>query len=83
MIDLLRDPAWQFAGILLTAAAVASSFWIYWLQRQTKELAFGVVSSRRLLTVADEVSSRIRVELDGREIKDLHLTVYAFKNSGR
>lgn len=83
MIELLRDPAWQFAGILLAAAAVVASFWIYWLQRQTKELAFGIVSSRRLLTVADEISSRVRVELDGREIKDLHLTVYGLKNSGR
>jgi hypothetical protein len=83
MLELLRDPAWQFAGILLAAAAVVASFWIYWLQRQTKELAFGIVSSRRLLTVADEVSSRVRVELDGREIKDLHLTVYGLKNSGR
>lgn len=82
MLELIRDPAWQFAGILLAAAAVAASFWIYWLQRQTKELAFGVVSTRRLLTVADEVSSRVRVELDGREIKDLHLTVYGLKNSG-
>lgn len=83
MLELLRDPAWQFAGILFAAAAVVASFWIYWLQRQTKELAFGIVSSRRLLTVADEVSSRVRVELDGREIKDLHLTVYGLKNSGR
>ena len=82
MLGLLRDPAWQFAGVLLAAAAIGAAFWIYWLQRQTKELAFGVVSSRRLLAVADEVSSRIRVELDGREIKDLHLTVYALKNSG-
>jgi len=83
MLQLLRDPAWQIAGILLAAAAVVASCWIYRLQRQTKELAFGVVSSRRLLTVADEVSSRVRVELDGREIKDLHLTVYGLKNSGR
>lgn len=83
MLELFRDPAWQFAGVLLAVVAVVASFWIYWLQRQTKELAFGIVSSRRLLTVADEVSARVRVELDGRQIKDLHLIVYGLKNSGR
>ncbi len=82
MLELFRDPAWQFAGIILAAIAVAVSFWIYWLQRKTKELAFGVISTRRLLTVADEVSSQIKVEFDGREIKDLHLTIYGLKNSG-
>lgn len=82
MLESLRDPAWQFASIILAAIAVAASFWIYWLQRKTKELAFGVISTRRLLTIADEVSSRIKVELDGREIKDLHLTIYGLKNSG-
>lgn len=82
MLDLLRDPVWQFIGALLAVLGIGAAFWIYWFQRQTKELAFGLVSTRRLLSVADELSSRVTVHLDGRPVKDLHLLVYGLKNSG-
>lgn len=82
MLELLRDPVWQFIGAVLAAIATGAAFWIYWLQRQTKELAFGIVSSRRLLSVADEVSSRVTVQLDGKAVTNLHLLVYGLKNSG-
>jgi hypothetical protein len=82
MINVLRDPLWQFVGVLLALLSVAAAFWIYWLQRQTKELAFGLVSSRRLLSVSDELSSRVSILLDGKTVKDVHLVVYGLKNSG-
>lgn len=82
MLDLLRDGLWQSVGALLALLAILASFWIYKLQQQRKELAFGVVSTRRLLTVADEVSTRVTVQLDGREVRDLHLLVFGLKNSG-
>jgi hypothetical protein len=79
MINFLRDPVWQLIVALLTLAA---AFWIYWLQRQTKELAFGLVSSMRPLTIADELSSRVTVQLDGKHVGNLHLLVFGLKNSG-
>lgn len=82
MIDALRDPVWQFVGVVLAALSVAAAFWIYWLQRQIKELAFGLLSSRRPLAIADELSSRVTVELDGKSVGNLHLLVYGLKNSG-
>lgn len=82
MVDLMRDPVWTFVGAVLAVLGIGTAFWIYWLQRQTKELAFGIVSLRRLLSVADEVSSRVTVHLDGNEVKNLHLLVYGLKNSG-
>lgn len=82
MLELLRDAIWQFIGAVLAVLSIGAAFWIYWLQRQTKELAFGIVSSRRLLSVADEVSSRVTVQLDGKTVKNLHLLVYGLKNSG-
>lgn len=82
MLDLLRDSLWQSVGALLALLAIFASFWIYRLQRQRKELAFGAISTRRLLTVADEVSPRITVQLDGRSVRDLHLLVFGLKNSG-
>ena len=82
MLDLLRDPIWQFVGAAIAMIGIAVALRTYWLQRQIKELAFGIVSSRRLLSVADEVSPRVTVELDGKSVKNLHLVVYGVKNSG-
>ncbi|WP_421954061.1 hypothetical protein [Polaromonas sp.] len=83
MIEILRDPVWQFIGAILAMFGVVGAFWIYWLQRQTKELAFGLVSSRRPLAIADELSSRVTVQLDGKPVGNLHLLIYGLKNSGR
>ena len=82
MFEALRDPVWQFVGAVLTVLSLVAMFWIYWLQRQTKELAFGLLSSRRPLAIADELSSRVTVLLDGRSVGNLHLLVFGLKNSG-
>ena len=82
MLELLRDPVWQFIGAVIAVLGIGAGFWVYWLQRQKKELAFGMISSRRMLSIADEVSSRVTVQLDGNSITDLHLLVYGLKNSG-
>lgn len=82
MLEFLRDPIWQFFGVILAILSIGVALWIYLHQRQIKELAFGLVSSRRLLAVSDEVSSRVKVELDGRPVNNVHLLVYALKNTG-
>lgn len=82
MIEILRDSVWQFVGVVLALLSLGAAFVIYWLQRQTKELAFGLISSRRPIAIADELSSRVTVQLDGQTVEHLHLQVYGLKNSG-
>lgn len=83
ILDILRDPAWQFIGAMLALFGIGGMFWIYWLQRQSRELTFGLVSLRRPLTIADELSSRVTVQLDGKSVQNLHLLVFGLKNSGK
>lgn len=82
MLELLRDAVWQFVGALLALLGVFVAIYLYWLQRQSKELAFGLLSSRRPLSIADELSSRVTVQLDGSPVGNLHLLVFGLKNSG-
>lgn len=58
------------------------AFYIHRLQVKTHELAIGLIFSRPLLSIADELASRVKVELDGVEVKNLNLLVYGIKNSG-
>lgn len=82
MIEFLRDSIWTFIGVLLAILAVLVTLWIYWKQRQIKELAFGLISSRRLIAISDEISARVTVQLDGKDIEHVRLLVFGIKNSG-
>lgn len=82
MTQFLRDPIWTFIGVILALATIAITIWIFWLQRKTKELAIGLLSERRPLSIADEVSSRVTVLLDGKSVKNIRFLVFAVKNSG-
>lgn len=82
IISYLRDPLWQFIGIVVAVVAFFVPLWMQWRQRNIREISFGLVSSRPLLRIDDEVSARIRVELDGKKITDLQLQVFGLKNSG-
>ena len=82
MIEFLRDGIWQFVGAAIALLAIPFSYWLYLLQRRHKELAFGTTSTRALLSVADELSQRVVVSLDGHSVEDIHLFVLAVKNSG-
>lgn len=82
-MDFLRDAVWQSIGVFLSAIAILATFAVYWLQRQVKEVSFGVLSKRRLLSVADEVASRVQVHLDGRVVQNVSLWTFGIKNTGQ
>ena len=81
-MELLRDPLWQFIGALLAFAALPLAFWLYYLQKPRKELAYAVLSKRRLLSVASELRGRVQITLDDKPVEDIYLLIVGVKNSG-
>ena len=79
MLKILRDPAWQIA---LTLFAAWVAYRIYRLQKGHRELAFGTISKRSLLSISEELSGRVVVTLDEKPVENLHLIVFGLKNSG-
>ena len=82
MLDLLRDPLWQFVGVLLALAALGASFLIYSMQRQRKAFSYEILSLNRLLTVREELEGRLQVLYEGHPAKDICLVVVRLLNSG-
>lgn len=82
MLELLRDPAWQFVGVVLALAALAATFIVYWLQRQRKALSYEVISKNQLLTVREELEGRLQVLYEGHPARDICLLVVKLSNSG-
>jgi hypothetical protein len=82
MLELLRDPAWQFVGAVLALVAVAATVAIYLLQRQRKSLSYDLVSTNQLLTVREEVEGKLQVLYEGQPTRDIQLLVLRLVNSG-
>lgn len=81
-MELLRDPLWQFIGAILALAALPFAFWLYQLQKPRKELAYAVLSRRRLLSVATELRGRVHITVDEKTVEDIYLLIVGVKNSG-
>jgi len=80
--ELIRDPLWQFVGVLLALAGFAASYLQYRAGRARRELAFGVLVSRKLVAIADEVTSRVSIQLDGHPVSNVYMFEFGIKNSG-
>lgn len=82
MLELLRDPLWQFVGAALAVAALIASFVIYRLQRLRKGVTYDVLSRTNLLTVREELEGKLQVLYEGEPAKSLSLLVLKLWNSG-
>jgi hypothetical protein len=82
MLELLRDPVWQFVGAVLAVAALVATFVIYQLQRQRKALTYELVSKTHLLTVREELEGKLQVLYEGEPARSLSVLVLKLWNSG-
>lgn len=77
MLDWLRDPMWQFIG-----AIVAIGSLVYYLgSRKKKHLSYRLQVSQ-LLSVEDDVRSKLKITFAGKAVHDLQLVTIRFFNSG-
>lgn len=79
MIEILREWALPFAAVALP---ILAGFIVHGLQKQRTELAFGVISARRLLTVSEELAKRVIVLFDSTPVTSINLVVMGLRNSG-
>lgn len=84
--DILRDPVWQFWGVIATvgfgAVATILAIVVYKLQRNRKELTYDLVASTTLVKIDKSLGSRIQVLCDGVPVPDMSLIVLQIGNTG-
>jgi hypothetical protein len=78
------DPGWigVLIGILAIIVTVITSIVISQKQRMRKEITFGIISATPVLSVNEEVKSKVLVFYDGKPIRDMLLIVLRLWNSG-
>lgn len=82
MLEILRDPLWQFVGAVLAVAALVASFVIYQLQRSRKGITYDILSRTNVLTIREELEGKLQVLYEGEPAKSLTLMVLKVWNSG-
>ena len=81
MIEILRDPMWQFIGVLIALLALIISI-LLWMQRKRKALSYEIVSRTPLLSFKEKIKGNLQILFDGREVQDVHLIEVRMFNSG-
>jgi hypothetical protein len=82
MSEILRDPLWQFIGVILALIAIGVSILIYLLQRNRKSLSYEVLSDTPFLTMKEELEGKLQILYEGTSIKNAQLIVIRILNSG-
>lgn len=79
MQDVLRDPLWQFVGVILTIVVPVI---LYFVQRKRKSLAYEVISETPILSITEEVAGQLEILFQGDPVEQVHLIVYRLSNTG-
>lgn len=82
MMDILRDPIWQFWGVIVGILGLLVAIIIYLLQRNKKRLTYSILTSTPLLSVDDEIKGDIKIQYKKSFIQNIHLVVLKIENRG-
>lgn len=81
-VDFLRDPIWQFVGVVVAVLALAISLWSYFLvQRDRKALSYDSFALS-LLSVDKEIQRDLTIVYKGNLVDSLHLVLLRVVNTG-
>ena len=75
MIDLLRDPVWQFIGATIAIVAIIVSLAVYFAQRRKKRLTYEILSRTPLLSMVEESAGKLQILFEGEIVRDVFLVV--------
>lgn len=82
MLEILRDPVWQFIGALLALLAIAVSFWVYILQKPKKRLLIERVARVPLITLGADATPGLQITMNGRTINQATVILVRVVNIG-
>lgn len=79
MVDIIRDPIWQFIAVIL--AIVVILIMIFY-NRQKKAISWQIISNTPLLRIDEEIRRNLEVLFNGEPVKDIQLIIAKIINTG-
>src|ERR1700720_1277119 len=77
-LSIVSSPIWAVIAAIATVAAIFISI----RQHQRKAISYKVISDTPLLSLKEEVKSRVQVLFDARPVRNTRLVVIKILNSG-
>src|SRR5258708_87533 len=80
----ISEPQTRLAGIVIFLISLVLLALTYWKLRAFKEITFQVISNTKVLSVIEgpEVQGRVKILLDDKPVRDVHVVVFRLWNSG-
>lgn len=82
MLEIIRDPMWQFFGVIFVVIGIISSTIFNWIQRKKSALSWKIVSNTPLVRINSEVRGNLQVLFDGNPVKEIQLIIIKIINTG-
>lgn len=84
MLDILRDPIWQFIlGVSAILIPTIVSFRVYKLQETKKDIVCKVMSITPLVDIKDDMQGKLRVFFDDAPVDNAYVIALRITNSGK
>ena len=78
----LRDPVWQFAGVIISLIALWVTFFVYKKQQSRRRIVYEIVSNIFLVNVEDEIKSKLEIFFDKKLVENVTLLLIKIANLG-
>lgn len=80
MMELLRDPAWQFVVMIVSVLGIFLT--VYYAQRIGKRVGYKITNSSPILTISEEGVGDLKVFYMDRQVRSVQLLEVAITNVG-
>jgi hypothetical protein len=74
-MDFLRDPIWQFIGVIVGFITIIVTIVLSQRQQNRKEISYQVISDAFIISIDKEVKDRVKILFDDRPVKDMSLLI--------
>jgi hypothetical protein len=81
-MKILKDPVWQFIGVLVAIIALIATVIIYLIDRPVRRLQVQILSNSPLISVNTDISSQIQILYKDKPVQTLSLILLRFENVG-
>lgn len=79
---IVKDPVWQFVGVIIGVVAIIVSVILYQIGRPVKRLQVEILSNSPLISVNTDISREIRILYKDRPVQTLSLILLRLNNLG-
>lgn len=80
--NILRDPLWQFIGVIIAIVSIAIAIFFSLRQRNRKAVSYRILSSTPVLRVSEGVEGKMKMLYENQEVQNVQLLVINLANTG-